>query len=75
MARFRLVLQSSAAHVAGLIWPSHSKDVTLLTDRLGGVYITDIQGTSFLSPYAGQTLENVVGTVTAKVYRPRSPIA
>ncbi|VDC02404.1 unnamed protein product [Peniophora sp. CBMAI 1063] len=60
-----LVLQSSAAHVAGLVWPVE-KDVTLLTQRLGGVAITDIQGTSFLSPYAGQTLENIVGTVTAK---------
>lgn len=67
MARYRLMLQSSAAHVAGLIWSSN-KDITVLTERLGGVAITEIQGTSFLSPYAGQTLENIVGTVTTKVY-------
>ena len=67
VALYRLVLQSSAAHVAGIIWPAHV-DVVALTERLGGISITDIQGTSFLSPYAGKTVESVVGTVTAKVH-------
>lgn len=41
--------------------------LTLLVSLALGVEITDIQGPAWLSPLAGQTVQNVTGVVTAKV--------
>ena len=49
--------------------------LTLFVALVASLDVTDIQGPAFLSPYAGQTVHNVTGVVTAKVRfaHPRLP--
>ena len=45
----------------------HLLSLTALAVSVSAVSITEIQGTSFISPFNGKSVSNVTGIVTAKV--------